>query len=128
MARVTIEDDSGDIECLLFARLLEHGVPQAGDILLLRGKASQRDETKPLQFVAEENLPLPPEPKTLYVKLTQPLYEQAKALIARYPGYDNCILYLEDSKRKLGANCLAGAALLRDLQTAFGQENVIVKT
>ncbi|MDR0858419.1 MAG: DNA polymerase III subunit alpha [Oscillospiraceae bacterium] len=127
MARVTIEDDSGDMECLLFARLIEKGVPEPGDILFLRGKASQRDETKPLQFVADESLPLPPEPKKLYVKLTEASREAAKSIIAHYPGYDSCVLYFEDSKRKLGANCLAGAALLRDLRGAFGESNVVVR-
>jgi DNA polymerase-3 subunit alpha len=65
MAYITIEDDSGDIEALLFARSLNGWgkAVQSGDAMFIRGKASQRDETKPVQIIADEifdaRMPLP---------------------------------------------------------------------
>ena len=43
------------------------------------------------------------------------------------PGKDRIVLYFEDTKKKVGADCLIHDALVAELTERFGKDNVVVK-
>ena len=44
-----------------------------------------------------------------------------------FPGKDETVVYLADSRRKLGTQCLYHPALVDELREVLGPENVVVK-
>ena len=50
-----------------------------------------------------------------------------KRLLSMFPGKDETIVYLADSRKKLRAGCLHHPALLDELREMLGQENVVLK-
>ncbi len=152
MCYVTLEDDTGSMEILAFQRALDNGGEhiREGELLLVRGRISLRDEKDP-QLMADSFRPLadfsvpgasaaPPEekkpaapaagPATLYVRLkseSDPMFRRVQLLRTMFPGQDRMILYFEDTKRKLSAPCLIHPALVEELNELLGEANVVVK-
>lgn len=158
MAYVTLEDDSGDIECLLFQRCLNSWGKriESGTAMLIRGKVSRRDETKPAQILADKlwNLQDPnviidtssgsrskssgtsaaqsynPDGQKLYVKLpseNSPEYKRLKLLLVMFPGNDNLIVKMSDTGKVFGSDCVIHPALISELCELYGGENVMLK-
>ncbi len=151
MAYVLLEDDTSSMELLVFSRVMEQasGHLTPGTALLVRGAISVRDEKAP-QIVCEEIRPLdfventqamdrvghsmpsqaPAKPQTLYLRLpseTDPLFARLKILLSMFPGTNPVVLYLVDSKRRLGTSCLLHDALLQELREQLGTESVVLK-
>ncbi len=141
MAYVTLEDDTGSVELMVFARELEQcsNYLHEGSPLLCQGRISLRDD-KPAQILCDRVTPLsqvpeapPPQPElrqgTLYLRLAGegPLLQRVKDLFLLFPGGSRTVLYLADSQRRLGATCLLHEALLEELGELLGEENVVVK-
>jgi len=147
MAYVTIEDDTGDIEAMLFQRSLNSWgrAVQTGDAMFLRGKASQRDETKPVQIVVDElsdarkvSLPVHPAApmhnivsgRVLYVKVpseSSPEHERVKLIHTMFPGTDELRIHFADTKRTVGAKCIVHPAFISEMSELLGNANVVVK-
>lgn len=139
MAYVTLEDDTGSMELLAFARVLEESGSylQEGSPILVNGRVSVREEKAP-QLMCDRVVSLTqappvqgnPAPRgTLYLRFAGdgPLLQRVKDLFQLFPGQNRTVLYLEDSGRRLGACCLLHEALLRELVELMGKENVVVK-
>ena len=146
MAYVTLEDDSGSMELLMFQRALDTGRQYLKDnaAVLARGRISVRDEKEP-QIMVDSLQPLtdaddgappapPPEPqpqrKTLWLKLSgeEPKrMRRIELLLEMFPGRDRMVLYFADSGKRLGADCVIHPALLRELRDMLGDQNVVVK-
>ena len=150
MSYIQLEDDTGSMELLAFQRALDSGGSYVQDAapLLVRGKISLRDEKEP-QLMVDSIRPLsdldipggsaapaaaPPKPngkpRTLYVRIPSaehPLCRRVKLLLTMFPGSDRIVLYMEDTKKRLGAPCLIHPAFVAELEEQCGKENVIVK-
>ena len=142
MAYVTLEDDSGALELVVFQRALDAGGGYIQDNapLLVRGRISARDEKDP-QITVDSIRPLsdldpiqarpaPPPGRKLYVKVPS---TDAKALrrldllLEMFPGKDRLVLFHPDLGKQKSAPCLVHNALVEDLKERLGEENVVVK-
>ena len=151
MSYIQLEDDTGSMELLAFQRALDSGGSYVQDAapLLVRGKISLREEKEP-QLMVDSIRPLsdldvpgrtavspaPPaakqdgKPRTLYVRIPSadhPLCRRVKLLLTMFPGNERIVLYMEDTKKRLGAPCLIHPAFVAELEEQCGKKNVIVK-
>ncbi len=136
MAYVTVEDDSASMELLVFARTLNECSPylKEGMPVAARGKLSVRDEKSP-QLLCDSLTPLsePPEGdrqvKKLYILVPSegPLLEKIKLVFSMFPGEEQAVIVLADTRRRLGARCQIHDALVEDLRERLGPDNVVVQ-
>ena len=141
MAYVTIEDDSGHLELVVFQRALDGGGAylRDGAAILVRGRISVRDEKEP-QITVDSIRPLSdldpvpgaPEPskKKLFVKLRSDdaaALRRIDLLLEMFPGEDTMVQYFADLKKQRTTGCLIHNALVQELKERFGEENVVVK-
>ncbi len=147
MAYVTLEDDTGAMELLVFSRTLN----EAGGYLkvnlpaVVTGKLSVRDEKAPqlmcdragsletgLETAGAEARPAQeahPDQR-LFLRLASgedPHLERVRCLFSLFPGTDRTVLYLEREGRRLGAVCQHHPALLQELREVLGEANVVLK-
>lgn len=142
MAYVTLEDDTGTVELLVFARVLEESSSalQANTPVLAAGRISVRDEKAP-QILCDRVTPLdqaqamepqaaPSPAETLYLRLEPALenrLQRVKNLLLLFPGGSQAVLYFPASRRRLGAKCQTHPALLQELRALLGPDNVVLK-
>lgn len=143
MAYVTVEDDTASMELLVFSRVLNECSPylKEGMPVLVRGKLSVRDEKSP-QILCESLVPLASaageqksDPakenaeKRLYIRVPGEgeLLEKVKLVVSMFPGEQQVVIVLADSRKRLGARCQIHDSLLEDLRERLGAENVVVK-
>ncbi|MBQ9411543.1 MAG: DNA polymerase III subunit alpha [Oscillospiraceae bacterium] len=142
MAYVSLEDDSGSMELVVFQKALDRGGGYIRDnaCILAQGRISLRDEKEPQLTVDDirpiDDLDAPPRAqpdtpaKKLYLRVRS---DDAKALrriellLEMFPGRDRLVLYLEDLKKQRTASCVLHPALVRELQERLGADNVVVK-
>jgi len=141
MAYLTLEDDTGAMEMLVFARALQEnsGYTAAGNAILVKGRLSSRDEKEP-QLIVDKIEPLEqlkavrgqtekPAPK-LYLRLstrTEETLAHLRVLFTQYFGSDEIVLYFEDTKQRLGYKAKIDNRLIGELKNRLGDENVVLK-
>ena len=138
MAYVDLEDDTGTIELLCFARALNgsRSYIRENGAILVEGKLSVRDEKEP-QVMVDAIRPLSDldaeasaAKETLYLRLPSredPRMRKIKLVLSFFPGENAVVLYFEDTKKRVGSHCQIHPALLKDLNERLGTENVVVK-
>lgn len=141
MAYVTLEDDTGAMELLVFARTLSESgnYIRENSPVIVTGRISVRDEKEP-QILCDTLRPLgdldeaetaaPAQAKRLYIKLSgdqDPRKRKVELILSMFPGEGSVILYLEDTKKRLGTQCDIKPALIKELTELLGSENVVVK-
>ncbi|MEG2001369.1 MAG: DNA polymerase III subunit alpha, partial [Evtepia sp.] len=143
MAYVTLEDDTGTIELLVFSRVLSESGSylQANIPILVNGRLSVRDDKAPqllcdavfplqhIQPIPEANEPLTHSGR-LYLRLpseTTPIFEKIKKIFMMFPGTQKAVFYFTDTGRRRGTTCILHTALLAELVALLGEENVVVK-
>ena len=145
MAYVTLEDDTGFMELLVFARTLgESGNYLAeGTPILVEGRISVRDEKSPqllcdritpLTQTAGQNAPAAPEkegkPKRLYIKIPSadhPAFAYLKKILIMFPGEQQLVVVFADTRKKFGTPCVIHPSLVREMQGLLGEDNVAVR-
>ena len=147
MAYVTIEDDTGDLETLVFSTVLSRfeSLLVPGAAVALEGRVSVRDEkatqlvvnsvTEMDQFTAKRSKPLPRLNRVspcgkLYLKLSSeadPAYRKTKAILNMFPGSIPVVLYFADTGVRRGTTCLPEAAMLEELRSLLGDSCVVEK-
>ena len=141
MAFVTVEDRTGEIEVVVFARqyLGSAGILVTESPVVVRGTVSVRDEERPkilmnscerlltdTEFAADK-------PKTLYLRVAStntPAAVQALAELRRAPGDRPVVLYdLSQSRYVRLADCKVyiSDSLCGTLAALLGKDNVVVK-
>jgi len=148
MAYITLGDDSGDIELLVFARALDRDGAYIAENnpVIVRGKISLRDDKDP-QILADSIRPISdleggtlpgietsPQPtakqKKLYVRLQNaddPAYAKIKLILNMFPGEEQMVVYLKDEDKRLSTRCILHPALVAELGEMLGAENVVIK-
>ena len=140
MAYVTLEDDSGAMELLVFSRVLGECGPylQAGMPVLARGKLSVRDEKAPQMLADHIGVLGRPDPtaqaaggpgKKLYIRLPDrgERFTWLKKLMQMFPGDQAGVVFFADTGEKLRATYVFHPALVAELREKLGEENVVVK-
>lgn len=140
MAYVTIEDDTASIELLVFSRALNECSPylKEGMPVSVTGKISVRDEKSP-QIICDRLRPLaePLEKESREKKQEKKLYilvpsegtllEKVKIVFSMFPGEEQAVIVLADTRKRLGTRCQIHDALVDDLRERLGPENVVIK-
>ncbi len=139
MADVSMEADTGAIEALAFARVLD----SCGSYItenypvLMEGRISVRDEKAPqimcdnvrdLQTLGADGQAQGAE-KRLYLKIPgeeHPVYQRIKLLFQMFPGRERVIFYFEDSQLRKQRDCLIDDLLLDQLREWLGADSVAV--
>ncbi len=136
MAYVTLEDDTGAMELLVFSRVLgESGsYIRENAPIVASGRLSVRDEKEP-QMMVDSIRPLGEEDrssgevKKLYIRVPTrgTEFEKLRKIFEMFPGQSQAVFYFEDTKKRLGTICELHPALLKELGERLGPENVVVK-
>ena len=138
MSYIVLEDDTGSMELIAFARALDDGGAYVRENapIIVKGRISVRDEKEP-QIMADSFRPLdePAEapkaqPEKLWVKLpseSDPAFHRIQLLLEMFPGTQQMIIYFEDTKKRVGARCVIHDALTAELEQMLGDKNVVVK-
>ncbi|MCI8537582.1 MAG: DNA polymerase III subunit alpha [Oscillospiraceae bacterium] len=144
MAYATLEDDTGSMELLVFARTLgESGsYLKEGTPILVEGRISVRDEKAP-QMLCDRIRPLAqldtelntsPEKDTqgkkLYVKipsLDHSAFQRLQKILIMFPGEQQLVVVFADTRKKFGTPCVIHPSLVRELNEMVGKENVAVR-
>ena len=138
MAYVNLEDDTGGMELLCFSRVLEESgnYIRENNAVLATGKISVRDEKEP-QLMVDSIRPLGDpgdapvqHQQTLYLRLPSredPRLRKVRLTLSFFPGESPVVLYFADCKKRVGSRCQIHPALLEDLRTRLGEENVVLK-
>lgn len=136
MAYVTLEDDTSSMELLVFSRTLNECAPylKEGMPVSARGKLSVRDEKSP-QLLCDSLTPLSDtveqdmQAKRLYIRIPSagPLLEKIKLIFSMFPGEDQAVIVLADTRKRLGTRCQIHDALVDDLRERLGSDNVVIK-
>ncbi len=144
MAYVSLEDDSGAIELLVFSRVLgESGAYLKENMpILAEGRISVRDEKAP-QLMCDRVRPLDhvgeaggggtavKEPQKIYIRLPRaedPRWRKIQLILTMFPGQGFLKAKFEAEEQwSAPVPALVHPALLRELEELLGQENVVVK-
>ncbi len=135
MAYITLEDDTGAMELLVFSsviakrgELLKENTP-----LVVEGRLSVRDEKAPQMVVNQvytiRELTKPAEQK-LYLKLpgegtTQD--RKVRAILNMFPGGLQTVLYYSDTGVRRGTKCSLREDMLQELCKILGESSVVLK-
>ena len=145
MAYVTLEDDTGAMELLIFSRTLGECGPylKEGTPLLVEGKISVRDEKAP-QLMCDRVRPLEQVKaggqtgetpavqagKRIYIRIpsqADPRWAKIRLILTMFPGTEQLVVKCEDTGKRFGAPCIVHRALIRELEEMLGQNNVAVR-
>ncbi len=145
MAYVTLEDDTGSMELLVFAKVLGECGPYLKESipLLVEGRISVRDEKAP-QLMCDRVRPLehvrggtstpteqtPQEGKKLFLRIpgtADPKWARIKLILTMFPGQEPLRVRCADTGKVLASACLVHPALVAELQELLGPENVVVQ-
>jgi len=141
MSYITLEDETGVIELMAFARALDNGGAYISDnaAIVVTGRISCRDENQP-QIMVDTIRPITDldptggdvkqHEQTLYLKLPEKSKKNTRRLellLQMFPGNGLLVLYYADIKKQQRTNCLIHPALIEELKLLFGDENVVLK-
>jgi len=146
MAYLTLEDDTGSIEMLVFSNALRQfgSVLHENAAVVVEGKVSVRDEKDPQMILNRACLisdfshtPGASGPRAeaageqkLYLRLTDegsPKYRKVRAALNMFPGTTPAVVYFSASGERRGSTCQPDADLLAELREQLGTENVVLK-
>ncbi len=135
MAYVSLEDDTGGIELLVFSNV----IAKSGSYLkentpvVCEGRLSVRDEKAP-QMVVNDLKPIgelaKPEPQKLYLKLPtegDATDRKVRAILKMFPGKLSAVLYFADSGVRRGTTCAVRGDMLQELRELLGEKSVVLK-
>ena len=143
MAYVTVEDDTGVMECMAFSQTLRQygSLLREGTAVILQGRISVREEKEPqlilngvqlLQTDAPDAPAGAPPQKsgTLYLKLPSEegtVCRKVRAILSMFPGKTKTVLYFAATGVRRGAACEVQSVMVEELRRLLGDENVVQK-
>ena len=144
MAYVTLEDDAGAMELLVFSNTINQygGYLSENAAVVVAGKISVRDEKAP-QLIANQVWPMEqftqlsaaaPVPRRkgerLYLRLPSENGRELRRIrpvLQMFPGKLPVVLYFADTRLRRQTYCQPDPDLLRELEEILGKENVVLK-
>ena len=144
MAYVTIEDDGGSMETLVFSSVLgKSGTLLREDaMVLLDGRISAREEKEPQLVVnevreltqeqlsaAEQAGSAAPKRKRLYLRLPSEEsreYPVVKAVLELFPGETQIVLFFSDTRVKRATKASIAEPMIEEMRELLGAENVVL--
>jgi len=146
MAYVTVEDDTGSMELLVFSGVLgQYGsMLYENSAVILNGRISVRDE-KPPQLVVNRVLPIADmqdadvaqaarqaaaQAHTVYLRIEDSAQSSARKVfpvLKMFPGKAKAVVYYADTGARMGGKCAIDERMLREMRELLGEKNVIVK-
>ena len=147
MAYVTLEDDTGSMELLVFSSTLGQygGALHENAAIIANGRISVRDDKDP-QMVLNRVVPLeqyadsdvapalnadvPPARRTLYLKAASQQAAGVHKLVPilhMFPGRTRTVIYFADTGVRLGGSCDPQEIMLAELRELLGENNVVLK-
>ena len=144
MAYVTLEDDTGSMELLVFSNGLERygGYLSENAAVVVTGKLSVRDEKAPQMILNQarplgqwEPQPRPAQPaprnaERMYLKVPSEqggVYRRTKAVLNMFPGRLPVTLYFADTKIRRQTFSMEDPDLIKELKQILGEANVVLK-
>lgn len=135
MAYLTLEDDTADMELLVFSNVISRSgnYLRENTPIVAEGRLSVRDEKAPQLVVNEVRLicdVAKPIPKKLYLKLPgEGSIEDRKvrAILNMFPGSLQAVLYYADTGIRRGTVCTIREDMLRELTAVLGEKAVVLK-
>lgn len=138
MAFLSISDESGEIEAVVFPKVYEsyHGLLQKGEQLFLEGSVEQRNDA--LQVLINKCKPLnelkSKEQAAVFIKIdkqhhTPEHLNAIKQILDQSKGSISVVLVYEETRQKvqISQNINATEDLLMELQSVAGEGNVVFK-
>ncbi|MDO4845961.1 MAG: DNA polymerase III subunit alpha, partial [Oscillospiraceae bacterium] len=144
MAYVSIEDDGGTMETLVFSSVLgkSGSLLREDAMVLLEGRISAREEKEPQLVVnevrelsqdllaqAEEAGSVKPTAKRLYLRLPSEnsrAYPVVKAVLELFPGETQIVLFFRDTRVRRAAHASIAEPMLAEMRELLGEENVVL--
>ena len=149
MAYVTLEDDTGAIELLVFSNTLGQygGSLHENAAIIANGRISIREDKDP-QMVLNRVVPLEQytdqdvsaalqpdargqsEGRTLYIRAASQQDRAAQKILPilhMFPGKMKTVIFFADTRVRLGGTCAPQEIMLRELRELLGEENVVLK-
>ena len=146
MAYVTVEDDTGSMELLVFSGVLgQYGsMLYENSAVIFNGRISVRDE-KPPQLVVNRVLPIADmqdadvaqaarqaaaQAHTVYLRIEDSAQSSARKVfpvLKMFPGKAKAVVYYADTGARMGGKCAIDERMLREMRELLGEKNVIVK-
>lgn len=143
MCFVTVEDITASVECIVFARQYAERVQhlQAGNIILIRGRLSVREEREP-SVICESIEPDPSrtvkkteqpkkQRKGIFIKLSSRQYSEKNKVEALFSIFDGAFpvyaFYSDEGKYERIAFVSENEPMIKELKLIFGEENVVVR-
>ncbi len=144
MAYVTLEDDTGSMELLVFANSLDRygGFLKENAPVVVSGRISVRDEKAPQLMLnqawpletykpTQATAPKDPAEQKLYLQLPSedsPEDRRVRPVLKMFPGKTPVILFYKDTRVRRQTHCLLRQELLEELREILGSENVVIKS
>ena len=153
MAYLTLEDDTADIELMVFSKALtEFGAHlRETNAVVVNGRLSLRDD-KPPQIIVNRVRPMSyfdnpdltrdglpvrspaarqlPQQGKLYLRLPSEegrLFPKTRAILNMFPGEGQVVVYFADTKVKRGTRAALMHNMIEELKNILGEENVVLK-
>jgi len=147
MAYVTLEDDTAGMELIAFSNVLKEYGNYLGENMpvVVVGRLSLRDDKEPQIVInrarpmsdfaqpaqAEDITQVAEKPVgTVYLRLPTEegkLFQKVRSILGMFPGKSQAVVYFADTKLRKGTNCDLDSAMLEELRSLLGQENVVLK-
>jgi len=145
MAYVTLEDDTGSMELLVFSNAIDRygGCLAENAAVVINGKISVRDEKSPQMIVNRAislkdysqakalNLGVKPmEVNKLYLQFPSENSREerrARPVLKMFPGKTPVILFYADTRTRRQTYCMPDPDLVQELREILGEPNVVLK-
>jgi DNA polymerase-3 subunit alpha len=146
MAYVTLEDDTGAMEMLVFSTALGlyGSYLRENSAIIAQGKLSVREDKDPQMLLnrarpigelqdgdaAQAEREESGKARTLYLKVASESAPGAKKLLPllrMFPGKTRTVLYYADTGARRAGACLLDDDLLKELRSLLGEKNVVLK-
>ncbi len=146
MAYVSLEDDTGAMELLVFANAMERygGYLTENSAVVVTGRISVRDEKAP-QVILNQAWPLDQYtetaqspvrtadsgPRKLYLQIPSQNSREdrrVRPVLQMFPGRIPTVLFYADTRARCQTYCDLQPELLQELREMLGEENVVIKS
>ena len=141
MAYVTLEDNTGSMELMLFSSTLKQygGLIHEGAAVVINGRISIREDKDPQMVVnrvwaigdmqaAQQDAA--PQYHTLYLRVTrtgQKGEQKLLPILKMFPGKLKTVIYYADTGVRRGGTCAPQEVMLQELRELLGEKNVVLK-